>query len=604
MVVVAGGAQPDRRPHPGEAARLARRAIPALLALVPAFLASAGALGGILSSRLTSELHLGIIDPTTLPAGRRPPGHPAHVFLLAVPDLRPGLVVADLLGWSSTSSSPGPVDDGRRRARAAGCVAMAFVGRRRLLRRHRRRSGSGSTPTTYGIPSSARRSTSSAPSSLILTIAAARHRQLPLPGAAPSMDDRPRNLRAMLSEAKDTSELMVDLAYAALYFGDPDMAEEVGELEEQHERARPRHARRVRARRPQPAGGRGDGVGAAGHQRHRAHRQRRRRHRPHRHPPPRHPPRAGGRPVATPRRSRTGSLVREGSHMARRPLSALELPVQTGMRVMAIRREPGLDHRRRRRRGAACPATCCSCGARRRASPGCGSWPAAPRWEPPVPPEDGTLTDLDRAVDVLVEMKNISEVAVGLAYSALVLRDQGLAAEVRHLEDRLDEMKDRLELWVLRAGGRTSTRRRCGGCCTCPRRPRTSATRPSRWCGSSSSSEELHPILALALGEIRRGRRAGAGRRRARGPTARRSASCGSTSSRASTSSPSAAAAATSTGRAATSRLQAGDELIATGPDEGRAAARRAPRLAPRRGRGDRRAGARAPRPRRLTPVL
>ncbi|NIS36976.1 MAG: potassium channel protein, partial [Actinobacteria bacterium] len=40
------------------------------------------------------------------------------------------------------------------------------------------------------------------------------------------MDDRPRNLREMLAEAKDTSELMVDLAYASLYFGDPDMAEE------------------------------------------------------------------------------------------------------------------------------------------------------------------------------------------------------------------------------------------------------------------------------------------------------------------------------------------------------------------------------------------
>ena len=45
------------------------------------------------------------------------------------------------------------------------------------------------------------------------------------------MDDRPRNLKTMLSEAKDTSELMIDLAYAALYFGDPDMAEEVEELE-------------------------------------------------------------------------------------------------------------------------------------------------------------------------------------------------------------------------------------------------------------------------------------------------------------------------------------------------------------------------------------
>src|SRR5207253_11264510 len=78
----------------------------------------------------------------------------------------------------------------------------------------------------------------------------------------------------------------------------------------------------------------------------------------------------------------------------------------------------------------------------------------APEWRPPGTDDDPAIpTDLDRAVDVLVEMKNVSEVAIGLAYSALVLRDQGLASEVRHLEDRLDEMKDRLELWVLRAGG-------------------------------------------------------------------------------------------------------------------------------------------------------
>ena len=46
------------------------------------------------------------------------------------------------------------------------------------------------------------------------------------------MDERPRNLKAMLAEAKDLSELMVDLAYAAVYFGDPDMADEVTELED------------------------------------------------------------------------------------------------------------------------------------------------------------------------------------------------------------------------------------------------------------------------------------------------------------------------------------------------------------------------------------
>ena len=46
------------------------------------------------------------------------------------------------------------------------------------------------------------------------------------------MDDQPRNLKSMLSEAKDTSELMVDLGYASLFFDDDDMADEVLELEE------------------------------------------------------------------------------------------------------------------------------------------------------------------------------------------------------------------------------------------------------------------------------------------------------------------------------------------------------------------------------------
>src|SRR5205085_11212390 len=46
------------------------------------------------------------------------------------------------------------------------------------------------------------------------------------------MDERPRNLKAMLSEAKDTSELMVDLGYAAIFFADERMAAEVQDLEE------------------------------------------------------------------------------------------------------------------------------------------------------------------------------------------------------------------------------------------------------------------------------------------------------------------------------------------------------------------------------------
>ena len=143
--------------------------------------------------------------------------------------------------------------------------------------------------------------------------------------------------------------------------------------------------------------------------------------------------------------------IREGSHMAHRPLAALELPVATGMRVMAIRRDRSwiteIDGDLVLLPGDVLFLRGSPAGLVR-----LHELAAAPTWDPPEAPPPGALTDLDRAVDVLVEMKNISEAAVGLAYSALALRDAGLAAEVEHLADRLDEMKDHLQLWVLRAG--------------------------------------------------------------------------------------------------------------------------------------------------------
>lgn len=81
---------------------------PALLALVPAFLASAGSLGGILSNRLTSRLHLGTVEPTTFPTGaaRR---DILDVYLLAVPIFALASVVADLISVVADLASPGPL---------------------------------------------------------------------------------------------------------------------------------------------------------------------------------------------------------------------------------------------------------------------------------------------------------------------------------------------------------------------------------------------------------------------------------------------------------------------------------------------------------------
>jgi uncharacterized protein with PhoU and TrkA domain len=46
------------------------------------------------------------------------------------------------------------------------------------------------------------------------------------------MDEQPRNVKELLVELKDASELMVDLAYAAVFFNEEKLAQEVERLEQ------------------------------------------------------------------------------------------------------------------------------------------------------------------------------------------------------------------------------------------------------------------------------------------------------------------------------------------------------------------------------------
>jgi mgtE-like transporter len=82
---------------------------PALLALIPPFLASAGSLGGILSNRLTSKLHLGVMTPTGLP-GREARADILRVYALALPTFALASVVADLAAVVLDLRSPGALD--------------------------------------------------------------------------------------------------------------------------------------------------------------------------------------------------------------------------------------------------------------------------------------------------------------------------------------------------------------------------------------------------------------------------------------------------------------------------------------------------------------
>lgn len=64
---------------------------------------------------------------------------------------------------------------------------------------------------------------------------------------------------------------------------------------------------------------------------------------------------------------------------------------------------------------------------------------------------DHPLNHLDRAVDSIVLMKDLSELAVDLAYTSVLLDSTELAEEVHHLEVEVDALRSRFEAWVLQA---------------------------------------------------------------------------------------------------------------------------------------------------------
>jgi mgtE-like transporter len=81
-------------------------AFPALLVLVPPFLEDSGALGGILSSRLASKLHLGVIDPVAVPQHRARADF-VLTFLFAVPVFVLVAVSSDVAASVSGLAGPG-----------------------------------------------------------------------------------------------------------------------------------------------------------------------------------------------------------------------------------------------------------------------------------------------------------------------------------------------------------------------------------------------------------------------------------------------------------------------------------------------------------------
>ncbi|MBW3574110.1 MAG: magnesium transporter [Actinobacteria bacterium] len=81
-------------------------ALPALLVLLPGHLSSAGALGGVLANRLSSKIHLGVVQVAALP-GREARTDIAFVIALAVPVFTLNAAVAEVAARLIGVASPG-----------------------------------------------------------------------------------------------------------------------------------------------------------------------------------------------------------------------------------------------------------------------------------------------------------------------------------------------------------------------------------------------------------------------------------------------------------------------------------------------------------------
>lgn len=258
-----------------------------------------------------------------------------------------------------------------------------------------------------------------------------------------------RTVKDLLSASKDTTELMLDLAFASVFLDEDKLAQEVLRLEERMDEA-VRELRilcLVAARSQQDAQQLAGVLGMVNAMEEIADAAE---------DIARVTLRDLGVPPALRDDLRHADEVtarvklREGSDMAGATLRDLALPTQTGMWVIAIRREVAFEH------GPSADTTLLPGDVLFLQGPADGVDLVRERagGQPlnlTPPPPRGRLTDLDRAVDILVEMKNAAETAVGLAYSAVLFDDTGLASEVSGIEDVCDGLYHDLQHWVLRA---------------------------------------------------------------------------------------------------------------------------------------------------------
>ncbi|QSG10888.1 PhoU-like domain fused to TrkA-C domain [Halapricum desulfuricans] len=269
-------------------------------------------------------------------------------------------------------------------------------------------------------------------------------------------DDRvayePVSVKDVLAEMKDTAELLIDLSYSAVLFGSDAIAEEVLDLESQMEvlHLKARMSLLLAARNPSDAESLAPVLAVVG-------------------AAEKISDAAGDiakvvlEDIGLPEAMRAAlpeaieaierASVVSGSKYADRTLGEVTLETETGVRVIAVRRNgewllnPGPETALR-------AADVVILRGPREGLSEVYETMTDETYVPPDPPE-APSQDLERAVDSIVLMKNMSELAVDLAYGSVLFDSEPVAEEVLELEAEVDALQSRFEAWVLRAASRT-----------------------------------------------------------------------------------------------------------------------------------------------------
>jgi uncharacterized protein with PhoU and TrkA domain len=258
----------------------------------------------------------------------------------------------------------------------------------------------------------------------------------------------PVSVKEVLAEMKDTAELLIDLSYSAVLLGSTEVAEEVLGLEERMDvlQMQARMSLLMAARNPADAEALAPVLGVVG-------------------AAEKVSDAAGDiakvvvEEVGLPESMRTAlpdaveALVPVGvspdSQLAGTTLGASNIETETGVRIIAIRREGTwlLDPANDTRLEAGDVALL------RGAEDGLATVHERLCGQPYERPahSESTTDDLARAMDSVVLMKDMSELAVDLAYGSVLYDSEALAEEVLELEAEVDALQSRFEAWILQA---------------------------------------------------------------------------------------------------------------------------------------------------------